>query len=47
MGKERRDTVRDAFLGNRSLGVFRFDDHQLLKNAEAVLKKIFKAITGG
>jgi very-short-patch-repair endonuclease len=42
-----RDAVRDAFLKERGLRVVRFDNHQVLKNSEAVLEEIRKAVIGG
>jgi very-short-patch-repair endonuclease len=41
-----RDAVRDAFLRKRCFRVLRFDNHQVLKNTEAVLEEILKAVTG-
>jgi very-short-patch-repair endonuclease len=42
-----KDAVRDVFLRNRGFRVVRFDNHQVLKNTEAVLEEIRKAVTGG
>jgi very-short-patch-repair endonuclease len=42
-----KDAVRDAFLRKRGFRVFRFNNHQVLKNTEVVLEIIFKAVTGG
>ncbi|HJT25635.1 MAG TPA: DUF559 domain-containing protein [bacterium] len=39
------DIVRDSFLNSRGLRVLRFGNHQVLKNLEAVLEEILRAIT--
>jgi very-short-patch-repair endonuclease len=39
-----KNAVRDSFFKKRGFRVFRFDNHQVLKNTEAVLEEILKAV---
>ncbi|SRR5579871_1208032 len=39
-----KDVLRDSFFKNQGLRVLRLDNHQVLKNKEAVLEEILRAV---
>ena len=45
-GKE-KDGIRDSYLKEQGLRVLRFDNHQVMKNMDAVLEVILKTINEG